>query len=69
MAEGVNKEAVMYKRILFESMEGMLKWMNRENIASVDIVGIMPFQTEEPSLYGQLRRGYEIVYRDRKRKA
>ena len=54
----------MYKRKLFESMDELLKFLNDNRISEQSIVAIMPFQVAHTSGYEQLRREYELVYKD-----
>lgn len=54
----------MYKRELFENMEELLSFLNRNNIERNDIVSIMPFEAYCKNGEAQLRREYEMIYLD-----
>ena len=45
-------------------MDELLKFLNDNRISEQSIVAIMPFQVSHVSGYEQLRREYELVYKD-----
>lgn len=55
----------MYKRELFESMQELLKFLNDNKISERDIVAIMPFEAYNRSGEANLRREYEMIYKER----
>ena len=54
----------MYKREIFESMDALLDFLNNNKINERMIISIMPFQTCDNSGAAQLRREYEMIYKD-----
>lgn len=54
----------MYKRLTFESMDEVLRWMNEKEISPVSVISIIPFQTNGISGKEQLKREYEVVYKE-----
>lgn len=57
----------MYKRELFESSEELIGFLNKNRIDERSIIAILPFEASNRSGESQLKREYELIYKERSR--
>ena len=55
----------MYKRELCESSEELIEFLNKNRIDEKSIIAILPFEASNRSGEAQLKREYELIYKER----